>query len=202
MFVRALYRKGSLVSEENIVSKSRETVTVENTVYEKTELAVKVVLNAETRRDYGFLVKNTGKNTVVAGLDEGVELSFLEAVITPQKGKNTYEAELSVPEGVYVAEEDRTFSVTGEVLPKELREISVLVEAVNVPDGKIPVITPEEKTVTVKTAEPLSDVKIKATVDVGKMTGIEEILPVTPETDSDAEIIGTYSVMVKLETGE
>jgi len=194
--------KGELVSEENIVRKSRDTVTVESTVYEKTELAVKAVLGEESRADFGFLLKNTEKATVEAGLDEGIELRYLEAVITPQKGKNTYLAELAVPEGVYVAEEDMTFSVTGEILPKELKEITVPIDAVNVPDGKTPVITPKETTVTLKTAEPLSEISIKATVDAGKMTEEEQILPVTAETDSDAEVIGTYSVTVKLETGE
>lgn len=194
--------KGTLVSEENIVRKSRETVTVESTVYEKKELAVKVVPGKESREEYDFLVKNTEKATVEVGLDEGVELKYIEAVVTPQKGKNSYEAQLIVPEGVYVPEEDMTFSVTGEILQKVLGEISVSVEAVNVPDGKTAVITPKEKTITVKTVQPLSDVKLKATVDVGNMTGSEEILPVIAETDGGAEIIGTYSVMVKLETGE
>jgi YbbR domain-containing protein len=194
--------KDVLVSEENIVSKSRNTVTVESTVYEKTELSVRVVLSEEIRKDYGFLVKNTEKATVEAGLDEGVDVKYIEAVVTPQKGKNSYDAELIVPEGVYVAEEDMTFSVTGEVLPKELREISVSVEAVNVPDGKTVIVVPKEEKITLKTAESLSAINAKATVDVGKMTEAEEILPVAVETDNDAEIIGTYSVQVKLETGE
>ncbi|MBR4723761.1 MAG: hypothetical protein IK072_03405 [Clostridia bacterium] len=194
--------KGELVSEKNIVSKSRDTVTVESKVYEKTEIAVKLVLDAEKRSDYGFLVKSAEKETVEAGLDEGANIKVLEAVVTQQKGKNTYTAELIVPEGVYVAEEDMTFSVTGEIAPKELKEINVLVEAVNVPEGKTPIITPKEKTITLKTAEPISEITLKATVDVGKMTEPQETLPVITETDSDAEIIGTYSVTAQLETGE
>lgn len=194
--------KGELVSEKNIVSKSRDTVTVESKVYEKTEIAVKMVLDAEKRSDYGFLVKSAEKETVEAGFDEGTNIKVLEAVVTQQKGKNTYTAELIVPEGVYVAEEDMTFSVTGEIAPKELKEINVLVEAVNVPEGKTPIITPKEKTITLKTAEPISEITLKATVDVGKMTEPQENLPVITETDSDAEIIGTYSVTAQLETGE
>ena len=65
--------KGELVSEESIVNKSRRTVTVESTVYEKTELAVKVVLSEESREDYGILIKNIEKNTVEAGISEGIE---------------------------------------------------------------------------------------------------------------------------------
>ena len=194
--------KGELVSEESIVNKSRRTVTVESTVYEKTELAVKVVLSEESREDYGILIKNIEKNTVEAGISEGIEAEYIEAVITPQKGKNTYEAELIVPDGVYVKEEDMTISVTGEILPKELREITAQVEAVNVPDGKTAVISPKEKTVTLKSIEDASNIKLKLSVDVGKMTEAEKILPVQIETDSDIDIIGTYSVLVRMEQGE
>lgn len=194
--------KGELVSEESIVNKSRRTVTVESTVYEKTELAVKVVLSEESREDYGILIKNIEKNTVEAGISEGIEAEYIDAVITPQNGKNTYEAELIVPDGVYVKEEDMTISVTGEILPKELREITAQVEAVNVPDGKTAVISPKEKTVTLKSIEDASNIKLKLSVDVGKMTENEEILPVQIETDSDIDIIGTYSVLVRMEQGE
>ncbi len=194
--------KGELVSEESIVNKSRRTVTVESTVYEKTELAVKVVLSEESREDYGILIKNIEKNTVEAGISEGIEAEYIEAVITPQNGKNTYEAELIVPDGVYVKEEDMTISVTGEILPKELREITAQVEAVNVPDGKTAVISPKEKTVTLKSIEDASNIKLKLSVDVGKMTEAEKILPVQIETDSDIDIIGTYSVLVRMEQGE
>ena len=194
--------KGELVSEESIVNKSRRTVTVESTVYEKTELAVKVVLSEESREDYGILIKNIEKNTVEAGISEGIEAEYIEAVITPQKGKNTYEAELIVPDGVYVKEEDMTISVTGEILPKELREITAQVEAVNVPDGKTVHISPKEKIVTLKSIEDVSNIKLKLSVDVGKMTENEEILPVQIETDSDIDIIGTYSVLVRMEQGE
>ena len=194
--------EGGLVSEKDIVKKSLHTVTVESTVYEKTELAVKVVLSEESRSDYGILIKNIEKDSIEAGLSEGVEATVIEAVITPQKEKNTYEAELSVPEGVYIKDEDRTITVTGEILPKEFREITATVDAVNVPEGKKAVITPKEKTVTLKSIENASNIKLKLSVDIGKMTQTEEILPVKAETDSDVDIIGTYSVMVRMEQGE
>ena len=103
---------------------------------------------------------------------------------------------------MYVKEEDMTISVTGEILPKELREITAQVEAVNVPDGKTAVISPKEKTVTLKSIEDASNIKLKLSVDVGKMTEAEKILPVQIETDSDIDIIGTYSVLVRMEQGE
>lgn len=194
--------KDELVSEQNLVGNARRTVTVESTVYEKVSLPVKVVLDEESRHDYGIIVKNIDKLTVDAGLDDGAEIDFVEAVVTPQKEKTSYETELVVPEGVYIAEENRKITVTGEILPKELKEVTVTVEAENVPDGKRAVISPKEKTITLKTVENISETDIKAKVDMSVLSEAEGILPIIIETDIDADVIGTYSVMAKTETGE
>ena len=194
--------KNELVSEQNLVKKGRKTITVESTVYEKVNLPIKVVLDEESRRNFGIAIKNIEKNTVEAGLEEGVEVEYIEAVVTPQKGKTAFEAELLVPEGIYIADENMRVSVTGEVLPKEPKEVTVSVEAVNVPDGKTAEITPKEKKITFMTIENITESKVTATVDVGKMTLPEEILPIEIKTDLDAEAVGNYSVMVKLESAE
>lgn len=194
--------KGETVSEDNIVSKSTNTVTVENIVYEKTSLPIKVVLDEESRRDFGIKIKSIEETTVDAGLDEGVEVDFIEAVVTPQSGKNSFDAVLSVPDGVYIPEENLTVSVSGEVLPKQLVEITASIDAVNVPSGQTPVIVPKEKAITLKTVEDIDDIKLKAIVNIGKMTAQEEILPIEIKTDADVEIVGTYSVLVKLENAE
>ena len=194
--------KLDILSEDNIVSKSADTVTVENIVYEKTSLPVKVVLDEESRPDYGIKVKNIEEPTLDVGLDEGVKVDFIEAVVTPQSGKNSFDAVLSVPDGVYIPEENLTVSVSGEVLPKQLVEVTATVDAVNVPSGQTPVIIPKEKTFTLKTVEDIDDIKLKATVNIGKMTEQEEFLPIEIKTDADVEIIGTYTVLVKLENEE
>ena len=192
--------KDELVSEQNIVKKDRETVAVESTVYERVSLPIKPVLDEESRADYGIKVKNMEKNTVEAGLDSGVNVEYIEAVVTPQKDKTEYEATLIVPEGVYIDENNLKVKVAGEILPKELKEISVKVEAVNVPEGRNFTVIPSEKVIAVKTIEEITD--MKATVDIGKMTMSEEILTLKIETEADADIIGTYSVVVKQEAGE
>lgn len=111
--------KGEVISEENIVSKSSEAVSVKNTVYEKTALPINIVLDDEHREDYDFEVKSIEKKTVYAGLDEGIAIDSIDAVVTPKKNETTFEAELVIPEGVYIPEEERTVSVTGEILQKK-----------------------------------------------------------------------------------
>ena len=110
--------KGEVISEENIVSKSSEAVAVKNTVYEKTSLPINIILDEQYREDYDFELKSSGKKTVDAGLDEGVTIDHINAVVTPGKNETSFEAELIIPEGVYIPEEDRTVSVTGEILSK------------------------------------------------------------------------------------
>ena len=194
--------KGDTVSEEDIVSKSVSAVSVKNTVYKKTSLPVKVILDGENNDGYGFVLKNAEKNTVDAGLDDGVSVDFIEATVTPQKEKNSFEAELLLPEGVYVPEENRTLTVTGEILPKTLKEVTVDIELINAPEGKVFTVSPPEKTVTLKTVKDAEDIKLTATVDVSGMTASEEMLPIELKTEDDADIIGSYSVTVKAESEE
>lgn len=191
-----------VLTEENIIYKSKETILLENTVYERVTLPIKVILDSEKRKDYGFLLKNISAESVDVGLDDGVSAEYIEAQIIPQKEKNSYEAVLVAPEGVYIPEENTRITVSGEIAPKETADIAVKVTPVNVPSGKKVTVSPSEMTVTVKTAENISKISVKATVDVSEMTEMEEILPLTFETSGDADIIGTYRVTVKAEQGE
>ncbi len=190
------------VDDGNIIYKSSETVLLENTVYDRINLPIKVVLDSEKRKNYGFSLKNISIESVDVGLDEGVSAEYIEAQVVPQKEKNGYEAVLVAPEGVYIPEENTKITVSGEIVPKETADISVKVNPVNVPSGKQVTVSPDEVTVTVKTAENPAKLTVKATVDVSKMTETEEVLPLEFDTDGDADIIGTYSVTVKSEQGE
>lgn len=194
--------KDEVLTEENIIYKSRETVLLENAVYERVTLPVKVVLDSEKRENYGFLLKNISAESVDVGLEGGVSAEYIEAQIIPQKEKSSYEAVLVAPEGVYIPEENVKITVSGEIVPKETKEISVKVTAINVPSGNKVTVTPDEVAVKVKTAENASKINIKATVDVSQMAETEESLPLHFDTDGDADIIGTYSVTVKSEQGE
>ena len=194
--------KDELLTEKNIIYKSRETVVVENTVYEKTSLPIRVVLDEEKRRNFGFVIKSISAETVEVGLDDGIFAEYIEAVINSQKEKSGYEALLVVPQGVYIPEENLKITVNGEILPKEAKEITVTVEPVNVPSGEKVTVLQEKQKITVRTAEDIEKVTVKATVDVSEMTEQEESLPIEIEADGDVDVIGTYSVTVLAEKGE
>lgn len=190
------------VSGENITYRSRETVLVENTVYEKVSLPIKVVLDKEKRDNFGLSVKNISTDSVDAGLDGNADIEYIEAVVSPQKEKNSYEAVLIVPEGVYIPEENLKITVSGEIVPKELKEVNVTVEAVNVPSGAEVTIIPKEQKINVKTIENVNDITVKATVDVSEAEEAQNVLAVKVTADGDTDIIGTYSAAVKVEYGE
>lgn len=194
--------KGEVIDEENIASKSSATVAVKNTVYTTTTLPINVVIDEEYQSDYDFELKSIEKKTVDVGLDDGVQIDHIDAVLIPKKNETTFEAELEIPEGVYIPDEDSTVEITAEILKKTVKEISVAVNAVNTPEGMVAVISPRKKSIQVKTAKAADDLQIAAIVDVSEMKTDEEILPVRIRIDDNSEVIGTYNVTVKLRSGE
>lgn len=193
---------GEVISEENIVKKSNATVAVKNTVYEKTSLPINVVLDDDYKDTYDFEVKSLTKDKVDAGIDDGVKVDRIDAVVTPKKNETTFEAKLVIPDGVYVLEEDRTVSVTGELVKKATKEVSVSVDPINVPDGNTVELSPQKETIKLKTTKNVNDIEVTATVNVADMKSDEELLPVKVKVVGDAEVVGSYNVKVKMRSGE
>lgn len=188
----------NIIAENNITHKSRKTVSVDSIVYDKTKLLpIKVVLDSSKQDDFGFLVKSIEKETVHVGIkDDSVSVNYIEAIVKPEENEGKYTASLVVPEGIYLSDSEKNIWVTGEILPKKLVEMTVDIEAINLPDGKLATISPHQKTITLKTIK--QEPEISATVDISKMKSNEEQLNLNFNTDSDTEIIGNYSVFVKL----
>lgn len=193
----------NIIPMDNIVRTNRASVLVESIVYDKTKLLpVKIVLDEGRKNNYGFLVKSIEKQNVLVGIKDNIpNIDHLEAVITSDDSQDNYTAKLIVPDGIYVSDDAKKITVSGEILPKVNREVTVKIYAENVPKGKIATVIPSEKTISVKTID--GDVKIKATVDAGNMQDNEEILDISFSSDTDADIIGEYNALVKLSvTGE
>ena len=193
---------GDVVPEDNIVNKSSPTIAVKNTVYTKTSLPIKVVIDEEYRGDYDFELKDIEKKTVDVGLDDGVKIDHINAVLIPKKNETEYEAKLEIPEGVYLPEDERTVSVTAEILKKELKEVTVAVTPVNEPEGATVIVLPRKKTIQVKTAKDIDDIKVTATVDISEMQAEEDSLLLKIKADDGVEVLGSYTVAVKLNAGE
>ncbi len=193
---------GEVIAEDNIVSKSSSTVAVKNTVYTKKSLPIKVVIDEEYQDDYDFELKDIDKKTVNVGLDDGVKTDHINAVLIPKKNETEYEAKLEIPEGIYLPEEESTVSVTAEILKKTVKEMSVTVTPVNEPEGMIAMVSPRKKTIQIKTAKDIDDIKVTATVDVSDMRTDEETLPLKIKADDGVEVLESYTVTVKLRAGE
>jgi len=188
----------NIIPEHNITSKSRNTINIENIVYDNTKLLpIKVVLDSSNRDDFGFLVKSIEKDTVRVGIkDDSVSIDHIDAVVKVDDSDDKYTATLVVPEGIYINDAAKTIWVTGEVLPKKIVEQTVDIKAINLPDGKSAIIMPKQLTVTLKTIE--QEPTVTATVDISKMDSNEEQQPVNISTEADTEIIGSYNAFVKL----
>jgi len=193
---------GETVPEDNIVKKSSPTIAVKNTVYTKTSLPIKVVIDEEYQDDYDFELKDIEKKTVNVGLDEGANIDHINAVLIPKKNETEYEAKLEIPEGVYLPEEERTVSVTAEILKKTVKEILVTVTPVNEPEETVVMVLPRRRTIKIRTAKDIDDIKVTATVDVSEMRTDEEELPLKIKADDGVEVLGSYTVTVKLKAGE
>ena len=194
---------GTVLSEKNILPKEQALIPVKNTVYTKVSLPVRVVLPQNAAEQYALEVKKQSKTSVFAGVPAGSEIDTLYATFDGDESdeKTAYEMKITVPEGVYIPEENLEITAECTLIPKIIREIEVTVSAENVPEGKKATITPEKIIISAKGAENLLiPGNIKATVDVSKLTsGESRDLEVSLSTDKEIQIAGTYTVSAQLE---
>ncbi len=199
-FYKFYDKDGDLVADDDIIYKEFATVSVENEVYKRAELSVKIVLSKGLEENYALKIRNPSMQTVNAGVPEDSELTEIFAYFEGGRSEdNIYKLKLDVPEGVYLPEESRTVSAQCELVPKIEKELEVSVTAVNIPEGKKAKITPAKIKVTAKgTEDVLSADKIKATVDAKEITTAGGA-PVHIEAADGITVIGAYSVAVTIE---
>lgn len=199
-FYKFYDKDGDLVADDDIIYKEFATVSVENEVYKRAELAVKVVLTEELSGEYALKVKNLSAQAVKAGVPEDSELTEIFAYFAGGRSEDdVYKLKLDVPEGVYLPEDSRTVTAQCELVPKVVKELEVPVTAINIPEGKKAKITPAKIKITAKGAEDaLSADKIKATVDAKEITTAGGA-PVHIEAQDGITVIGAYSAAVTIE---
>lgn len=199
-FYKLYDSKGNLIPEDNIIYKSSETVTAENTVYLKKTLPVKAVLTEDMAENYVLNVKSMTIMSVEAGVSENFEISELYAYYDESKKTENgkYELAIDVPEGCYLPKENAVVVADCTLVPKILKEITVSVSAKNVPEGAQVTVLPDKIRITAKGAENvLSEEHIKAFVDVSEIPngGSAEVIF---ETDGEIKIIGTHNAEVSI----
>lgn len=195
--------EGDIVPDANIIYKSIETIGVDNEVYIKKNLPVKVVLPEDIKEDYVLSVKGPSMTAVDVGVPENSDITEIFAYFDEKSKKENgkYELLLTVPEGCYVPKKNTTLLAECTLTPKVLKVLDIPVTAENVPEGKKISISPEKISVSVKGAESsLSQDKIKASINAAKLLESNHgTLDVVFKTEEDIKIIGTYSVTATIE---
>lgn len=190
--------KNNRLSNDNILYRSHSALTVENTVYKKVNVPIELFADDMTQENFSMTVKSQSAQTVDIGVEDGVEITSVNAVITREDGKTEYEAELIVPDGVYIPDKNRKIEAVCQFEPKILTEVTVPVTVKNAPEGKTVTVEPKEITISVKGSQnSVNAGKITAAIDAAAITG-EELIPVEITADSNVSVIGSYSVTAKI----
>lgn len=188
-------KDGNTVSENNIIYKSSETITVENSVYKRATLPVNVKLNKDLEKKYAMTLKSISSPKVDIGIVGEPIPEELTVEIKTVEENGEYKLELPVPTGVYLPEESKKITVTCELIPLVKEEVEVDIEITNNQDKKFS-IKPEK--IEIKVIYPdgkeISG-KIKASVDA-KDAEDGETLPVEFETPDFVKIDGEYKAEV------
>lgn len=191
--------KNNRLSDDNILYRSHNALTVENTVYKKINVPVELAADDVTAENFSMTVKNQSAQNVDIGVEDGVEVTSVKAIIVREEGKTEYETELIVPNGVYIPDKSRKISAVCQFEPKILTEVTVPVTVKNTPEGKTVTFEPKEITVSVKGSQSaVGSGKINAEIDASAVTGEEQPIPVEITADSSVTVIGSYSVTAKI----
>lgn len=202
-----LYDKNdNQLSEENILSKSQNTVLITNTVYRRHDLEVKIVLSDRLEDAYKLKTKKQSISTVTVGIPDDImydALPTLYAVLDKELTNGPEEVTLNIdlPENFFYAGDELKVTAECELLPKSVHELEVSVVAEKVPEGKKVEYSPEKIRVLVKCAkEDAASEKITAYIDASVLKEGQEVsIPVKFKTKDDVKIISTHSVTCKLQ---
>lgn len=188
-------KNGNVVSEENIISKSSRTVSVENLVYKKATLPVKIKLSDELTESYALTTKSVSPEKIDVGIVEDVGVSDLTAVVTEVLENSEYNLKITVPDGIYLPADKENIKATCEIVALSEDEREVKVEIVNKQEEKLEIV-PEKIKVRLRYPNGMgNDIKIKATVDAQEITK-DGTYPVKVEVPEAVQCIGEYSVNV------
>lgn len=188
-------KDGNAVSESNIIYKSSETITVENTVYEKISLPVRIKLSPELEKTHSLTVKSISIDKIDVGTIGEKAPDELTAEIKSISENGEYKLKITAPDGVYIPESTRDITATCETTLLIEDEVEVKIDIIGNQDKKIG-ITPEKIKIKLTRPETLDiNGKIKASVDVKNSEEGEEI-PVVIEAPEKVKINGEYTAEI------
>lgn len=188
-------KNGDTVSENNIISKSSKTVSIENFVYKKATLPVKVKLSEELEESYLLTVKALTPDKIDVGIVEDVGVTELVASITEVTDKGEYELDITVADGIYIPDGKGKIKATCEIVPLAETQREIEVEVLNKQDKNLEIMPPKIKVLLRYPKGTEENIKIKATIDAKDIQEDTQV-PVTIETPENVECIGEYRVNV------
>jgi len=112
---------GNIMKEDNIYSKSHESIPVTHTIYNKTELPVKVVLSEDLSDDYVIEIKEQDVSKITAGVLGKTDVDSLEAVFESKHLENEGDSltlKITAPDGVYIPKENQKVKIEYKILKK------------------------------------------------------------------------------------
>jgi len=194
-FYKLCDKDGAVVSENNIIYKSGDTVSVENTVYKKVSLPVNVKLSKDLENSQYLTVKSISTDKIDVGIIGEAVPESLIAEIKTVSGDAEYKLEIIPPEGIYLPETSRKITAVCEIVPLVKREMELKIEIANNQDKKF-AISPEKIKVEIIYPEGVNvDDKIKASVDL-KTAEAGDVLPVRIELPEKVSCEGNYTTEI------
>lgn len=171
---------GNLISKNETIETNMLSVDIWHTVYELKNLPVEAELSDELKSHYSISEVTVMPSRIDAGALDGTEGNTLKAVISKISEDGVLEGVITVPDGMYVPEENRTVKIKADIKRIITKPVELDIKAENAPDGKH--VSIERVSVTMSGEEDkLNSENIRASVD---LNGLDT---------------GTYNLSVKIE---
>lgn len=178
-----------------------DSLKVKHFVYEKRSLDVEFLLS-KNRDKYALDIKSASKNKVDVGvMGEEIDIDKISKITymlnpddytTPEQD---YTLTADIPEGLYIPEESRIIKAKLELKELIRTDLSLNVEARNVPSSMTATLRPESVNITVRAPLGAAE-KIKAYVDVGGLKpGYHEL---EVKTENDKGVIFEESAHIRV----
>lgn len=194
-FYKLCDKDGNVVSEENIIYKSHETISVDNTAYKKTTIPVKVKLASDLEESNALAVKNISIDKIDAGIITEPAPTEVYAQIHQITDETEYKLEIDLPDELYIPEEMLKITANCEITPLTKTEAELKIEMLNAQDKALSV-KPEKITVQIAHPEGMDITgKVKAMVDL-KNAQTGDKLPVKIEMPDKATCREDYTTEV------
>jgi YbbR domain-containing protein len=176
---------GLPLSKDSTIVLSQNFVNVNNTVYTKTTLPVKLKLSSKLEKDYWLNEKDStcSVSSVEVGILPDCDVSCVYASITTTS-EDAADFKLIEEEGMYIPEQSATVRVKPSISARVTKTVDMNISADNVPEGLEALFNTTVSAVTVSAPEDaLNSGSISGKIDLAGMSIGEYTVEVKPSND-------------------